>query len=466
MTKMAIHKTEYSSFRDPNGFLFYSNGILYRQISKKYTEHFEHFIKSGLLNKLVAEGMLIPHENVGIKYALTSDAYAVIHPEKIEFISYPYEWCFSQIKDAALLTLKIQQIALEHGMSLKDCSAYNVQFRDGKPIFIDTLSFEKYHEGSPWIPYRQFCQHFLAPLALMAYTDIKLNQLLRIYIDGIPLDLASSLLPYRTRWRFSLLSHIHIHAKMQDHYKEAKVRPDTKMSKIALLGLVDSLLSSVNSLTWKQGGTEWGDYYDKTNYSARSFEHKQSIVSDFLEKTNSHTVWDLGANAGVFSREASKHAKTVISFDIDPAAVEKNYLECLRNGYKKILPLILDLTNPSPGIGWANRERMSISDRGPADTALALALIHHLAISNNLPLAKIAEYFSTLCDNLIIEFIPKSDSYVQKLLKTREDIFDEYNQENFEKTFSERFTIEEVKNVTESERLIYKMKNRQYLTSE
>jgi len=192
-----------SSFRDPSGFLFLRDGFIYRQVNTIYRENYDYLISSNLYKTLVDAELLIPHHEVDIKKARSDEIYKVIKPELILFISYPYEWCFSQLKDAALTTLEIQKKSLDFGISLKDCSAYNIQFRKGKPIFIDTLSFERYHQGKPWVAYRQFCQHFLAPLALMSYKDIRLNQLFRVYIDGPPLDLTSSLLPFRTRFRIS-----------------------------------------------------------------------------------------------------------------------------------------------------------------------------------------------------------------------------------------------------------------------
>lgn len=188
--------------------------------------------------------------------------YKTIKPELIPFISYPYEWCFSQLKDAALATLDIQSRSLDFGMSLKDCSAYNIQFTKGRPVLIDTLSFERYHEGQPWIAYKQFCQHFLTPLALMSYRDIRLNQLLRIHLDGIPLDLTNSLLTVRTPFVFSLLSRIHLHAKSQKYFADKTVdRTAHKITHGSLLGLIDSLETAVRRLKWDAKGTKWANYY-------------------------------------------------------------------------------------------------------------------------------------------------------------------------------------------------------------
>jgi len=447
-----------SSFRDPSGFIFVQDKIIYRQINQVYKENYDFLMESGLYEKLVGDKLLISHTEM-VEKQLNTGAYKVIKPERIPFISYPYEWSFSQLKDAALTTIKIQKIAMEYGMSLKDCSAYNIQFLNGKCILIDTLSFEKYVEGKPWVAYRQFCQHFLAPLALMSNKDIRLSQLLRIYIDGIPLDLTSSLLPSSSFLKFSSLSHIHFQSKSQKHFGQKKIEISKyKLSKSKLLVLVISLESAVNGMKWKPQDTEWADYYSDTNYSEKALEQKKLLVDDFLEEIRPKTVWDLGANTGLFSRIACKKANLTVSFDIDPSAVEKNYLESVKNNETNILPLLLDLSNPSSGLGWENEERMSIFERDTPDTVLALALIHHLAISNNLPFEKIASLFGKICNSLIIEFVPKTDSQVQRLLVTREDIFSNYTQEDFEAEFSKYFKIEKSVRVEDTDRTLYLMR--------
>lgn len=451
-----------ASFRDPSGFLFSRGGVLYRQVNRKYEQEYARLMESGLYEKLVKAGLLIPHVEVDqVPADQTGDvAYKIIQPERVPFISYPYEWSFGQLKDAALATLSIQRRALKVGMSLKDASAYNIQFVRGKPTLIDTISFEIYKEGQPWVAYRQFCQHFLAPLALMALKDVRLNQLLRVYIDGVPLDLASDLLPSKTRLNFGLLTNIHLHAGAQKKYSgtEVKSRAGT-MSKQAMIGLIDSLDSTVRRLTWNPKGTEWGNYYDITNYSDAAFEHKKQLVREWSARMKPTLVWDLGANNGVFSRVAGEAGAYVVSSDIDPAAVEQNYRQLKEEKTGNLLPLLLDLTNPSPAIGWANEERDSFGTRGPADMVLALALIHHLAISNNVPLPQLADFFAKTGKWLVIEFVPKSDSQVQKLLVSREDIFPAYTREGFEAAFRQRFKICEAVNVRETERMLYLMES-------
>jgi hypothetical protein len=447
-----------ASFRDPSGFLFSRGGILYRQVNRAYADDYSRLMESGLYDKLVKAGLLVPHTEVDEKPAEPLLAFKIIQPVRVSFISYPYEWSFSQLKDAALATLSIQKRALKVGMTLKDASAYNIQFVNGKATLIDTLSFEVYQEGKPWDAYRQFCQHFLAPLALMAHVDIRLGQLLRVYIDGIPLDLASRLLPASTRLNFGLLTHIHIHASAQTRYADADVKaaaPKGGMNRNAFIGLLESLEGAIKKLTWKPAGTEWGNYYEITNYSDTAFAHKKEIISGWLKKISPSRVWDLGANNGEFSRLASADGIPTIAWDIDPSAVEQNYLHIKSQKEQNLFPLVLDLTNPSPALGWSNEERDSFGQRGPIDAIFALALIHHLAISNNVPLTRLADFFAGLCQWLIIEWVPKSDSQVQKLLRTRKDIFENYTREGFESALGTRFFIREVVNVNESERYLY-----------
>lgn len=453
-----------SSFRDPSGFLFRESGILYRQVNKSYASNYDKLMNRGLYATLTKLNLLIPHQEVDPKLALSNSSYKILQPTPLKYISYPHEWCFSQLKDAALATLKIQQIALRFDMVLKDASAYNIQYHDGKPILIDTLSFEQYQEGSPWLAYKQFCQHFLAPLALMSYTDARLNQLFRVYIDGIPLDLASSLLPRRTYTKYSILSHIHLHAKTQAKYAGSGdpnrvPKKAGKIKKSAYSALIQSIQSAVRGLHWKLPATEWGDYYAGTNYQLHSMQHKQDLVAEYLQAIAPEPglVHDLGANTGQFSRVAADLGHAVIAHDIDVAAVEKNYLCGLKNKESKVLPLLLDLTNPSPAMGWSLSERMSFVERCRGNLVMALALIHHLAIANNVPLNVLAKFFGEIASSLIIEFIPREDSQVKRLLASRQDIFEHYNEAQFERAFSVYFHIERKDKIRESERTLYLM---------
>jgi ribosomal protein L11 methylase PrmA len=447
-----------SSFRDPSGFLFQREGALYRQVNPCYGEEYELLMKSGLYESLVGDGLLVAHAEV--PKAAAPDAFRVLKPDPVPFISYPYEWSFGELQAAALTTLEIHRRALSRGMALKDASAYNIQFRGSRPLLVDTLSFERLRPEEPWTAYRQFCQHFLAPLALMSRRDVRLSQLLRVYIDGVPLDLASELLPGRSRLSFGLLTHLHLHAKSQIRYADEGSLPASgkrKMGRHGLEALLSSLEGTVRALDWEPAGA-WVDYYGHTNYTAAAASEKKRIVSEWLRESAPATVWDLGANVGEFSRAAAEAGAYTIAFDSDAGAVERNYREGRERGEEQILPLVLDLTNPSGGIGWANRERSSLVERGPADVALALALIHHLAIGNNVPFARIAEFLAAVCRTLVIEFVPKTDSQVRRMLATREDVFADYGIEAFEREFARRFRTISRFPIPESERVLYRMR--------
>jgi SAM-dependent methyltransferase len=449
-----------SSFRDPSGVVFTREGKLFRQVNKSYQSDYDLLMASGLYQRLVKEKKLIAHEEVSEAPLEPALCYQVIAPERIEFISYPYEWSFSQLKDAALLTLTIEKEALELGMVLKDASAYNIQFQHGRPVLIDTLSFTRYVEGEPWVAYRQFCQHFLAPLALMAKVDLRMNKELLNYIDGIPLDLCSAMLPRSTRLNLGFSMHIHMHARAQANIDDEKAaqskRPQQKVSKYGLMGLIDSLTSLISGLHCQILGKTWADYYSETNYSDSAFEQKKKIIADVAHEINPKVVYDLGANTGIFSREVAKAANAlVISSDIDPEAVELNYQQLKQENELNILPLVVDLTNPSPAIGWENTEREAFLKRGKADLVLALALIHHLAIANNVPLERVAECFQPLGRFLLLEFVPKEDSQVKRLLSTREDIFSQYTVEGLKQAFSPYYRVEKEIPVEGSKRIMF-----------
>jgi ribosomal protein L11 methylase PrmA len=287
------------------------------------------------------------------------------------------------------------------------------------------------------------------------------NQLLKIYIHGVPLDLASKLLPLHTCLSVSLLAHIHFHARTQTYFAGRAVNTNKRtLSRLGFLGIIDSLEAAIRNLKIKIRGSAWGDYYKDTNYSSDAFEHKKQLVSEFLSIANPKTIWDIGANTGIFSRIASNKGILTNSLDSDPVAVERNYQECVAEREPNILPLLIDVINPSPGIGWHNRERMSLAERGPADAVLALAVIHHLAIVNNVPFGMIASYFTTICKWLIIEFVPKNDSQVQRLLATREDIFSDYTRQVFEHEFGKVFIIVYAIKIKDSERRLYLMRGK------
>lgn len=449
-----------ASFRDPSGFIFHRAGGLFRQVNEAYRPHFDHLIDSRLYAELSADGLLVRHVERPLEEALTEKAYRVLEPERVPFVSFPYEWSFSQLRDAALLTLEVQLRALERGMVLKDASAFNVQFIDLQPILIDTLSFEVYEEGSPWIAYRQFCQHFLAPLLLAGTVDPRLGRLSALYLDGVPLELATELLPWTSRLRPSRLLHVHLHARSLRRHARISVERSHRASTLTrqrLVALVESLRNTVRGLTLSRRATEWTGYEQEHGYGA-AMQEKRRIVDRLLRRISPESVWDLGANVGAFSRIAAAQGARVVSMDMDAVVVDRMYRVLRSEGEGRVLPLVLDVTNPSPALGWAGAERESLAGRGPADAVLALALLHHLAISNNVPIGRIAEWLSTLAPWLIIEFVPKSDPRVRRLLLSRKDIFGDYRGEVFEREFGRWYRIEARERIEGTEREVYLMK--------
>lgn len=425
---------------------------------------------SGLYEELVRDRLMVAHEDVPIRIADAPPAHAVLRPEPIPFISYPYEWCFSQLKAAALLTLELQRRALERNMTLRDASAYNVQFVGTRAIFIDTLSFGEYTEGVPWAAYRQFCEHFLAPLALMAHAHHSLGSLARLHGDGVPLTLATSLMPVSTCARPGLLMHLHLHARSHARADgngrppgRAGGGPNGAMTRTAMLGLIDSLQRTVHGIDWQPPATVWSDYDKHSNYSGDAQAQKRRVVAEMLTSAaqgrETRTLWDLGANTGEYSRLAAATCANVISLDGDHSVVERNFRES-STACPSILPLVQDLRNPTPGTGWNNTERGSLLDRGPADVALALALVHHLAIGANVPLEWIAAFFGRICRALIIEFVPKSDSQIERMLAFREDVFGDYTQASFERAFDAHFKLIRSVNIEGTLRTLYLMEHR------
>lgn len=279
-------------------------------------------------------------------------------------------------------------------------------------------------------------------------------------MDGVPIDLASTLLPFKTFFKYVPLYHLHINSKVQRQFVDnpKQWKKHSKLDKQKLLKTLVKLESNIKKMELKSEQTIWADYYKDTNYSDISFNHKKDLVGEFLGKTKSTSVLDLGANTGIFSKIASNMGLETISVDNDPIAVEKNYLECIKNGETKIRPLLVDLVNPSPSIGWENNERPSFLERIDVDSILALALVHHLVISHNIPLAKLSKFFSKICNFLIIEFIPKSDSQVKRILSVKEDIFPDYTQKHFEDEFKKNFSILDRQEIKDSERILYLMK--------
>lgn len=451
-----------SSFRDPSGHIFTENGVLNRTVNPIYFRQYKALTESGFYKKLFDAGLLIPHEQVSI-----ADDGIVIRPEKIPFFSYPYEWSFGQYKHAALHTLKLQKYCLQNGWSLKDATAFNITFHKGAPIFVDTLSFDPYVEGEPWRAYKQFIMHFLAPLVLAKYYGNDMLRLLQQYIDGIPLQKAANLLPFSARFSPVLYTNIFLTAKYDAKYSSDEGAAEKKVSipKQSQIRLIDSLYSYIRDLELNEK-TQWKDYYDFTNYDKEAFEFKKKLVGEWCSAINAKKIVDLGGNDGTFSRVLKDKAEMLLVTDIDPNAVNQNYIQVLQNKEKNLLPLVSDLLNPSPGIGFNNAERSPLQERVKAagfDVSLALALIHHISLTGNVPFAMSAEMFASLTPYLVIEFPDREDSWVSFLLKSKREFaghFDYYNLANFEADYAMYFDVVEKQQIPNTHRTMFLLRRK------
>ena len=456
------NKTHEASFRDPSGYMFYDGGTLRRAINPIYFPQYNKLKESGFFKTLISKKLLIPHTETSV----TEDK-IVITPEVIPFITNPYEWSFTQYKHAALLTLQIQKYALSKGFILKDASAYNVTFHKGKAVFIDTLSFDFYEENTPWRAYKQFITHFFGPLLLAKYHGTEVFKMLQTHIDGIPVKLIASMLPGKTKLSATIHTNIHLLAKMEskhseDYKAETKV---AKLSKKAQNNILESLFNFIKKMELNEQ-TEWGNYYDKTNYETAAFEGKKKLIREWVTPLNPQKLIDVGGNDGTFARTVLDTVPDVIVTDIDSNAVDHNYKQLHENNETNMLPFVCDVLQPAPGIGFNNTERNSLIERlqdYQPDVTMALALIHHITLSGNVPFEKSAEFFAKFSKRLIIEFPKREDSWVESLLvRKREFInhFDFYNEGNFEAGYRTYFDLDKKETVPGTKRVLYMFKNK------
>lgn len=447
-----------TAFKNLKGFVTFQDGQLYRKISVKRKDDYLKFFESGLYKKLLDKKYIVPVKETDFEGDRNN--FKEIVQQTPFFYSYSYEWSFSQLKDAALLLLAVQKIALEHGMTLNSAKCENIQFYGAKPMIFDPFIFEKYDEGINWGAYEEFCRMFLAPLALMSYTDVRLGQLLKTYIKGIPLDLACHVLPLTANLHMGLVTHIFKHAK---RIKERELNinksrgKDKKQTIQQGKEVLKSLADCVKSLSFPESKNEWGNYYKHTSYSDKAFFAKKEIITNYLDRVNPSLVYDLGSNRGKFSRIASNKKINTVAFDIDAVAVEKNYLHAKKAKETHILPLLQDLTNPSSDIGFMNLEKTSFQKRTKPDLTMALALLPHLVLKNGLLFEDVAKFLRTLSAHLIIEFVPNDDKKVKEILSLCNQEYPNYTEERFVKVFEKYYDILEHHPVADTKRTLYLM---------
>ncbi len=449
------------SFRDPSGSVLVAADRVFRTVMPFAAADYESTRRSGILEELAAGGLVLDERPVG-KEVLGSlgegASYVVEHP-KLPFISYPYEWCFHALKDAALLHLDVHLRCLERGVTLSDASAFNIQFRGPAPVFIDTLSFRPYREGEIWAAHRQFCDHFLNPLLLRALLGIPHNAWYRGTMDGIPLEHLANALPFRAKLSWNVLKHVVLHSLLEKASASGRATGaagQVRLPPAAFRRILTGLRDWVGALQPKdRSKTVWQDYARANSYSEEEARKKAQFVTEFAAATKPALLWDLGCNSGEYSKAAlGAGAGLCVGFDFDAGAVEAAYLRAKAEKLN-LLPLHLDATNPSPSQGWAQHERKGMRERAPADAILALALVHHLAVARNVPLDYVVDWLTGLGRTGIIEFVQKDDPMVRELLRLREDIFPDYSEQNFERALRARARIRKVEQVCATGRKLY-----------
>ncbi|HYF33595.1 MAG TPA: class I SAM-dependent methyltransferase [Chitinophagaceae bacterium] len=448
-----------SSFRDPSGFIFQSHQQVYRQVNQSYAANYERLMQSGLYKSLTASQRLIPHAELNENLTGVPDWYKTLLPEQVPFISYPYEWCFEQMKDAALLVLDIVRESLRHDLILKDATPFNVQFHKGKPIWIDTLSFEPYEANKPWVAYRQFCECFLFPLYLGHYLKADIQKTLSTYLEGIPASLTGKLLPVRSGLSLGVWLHVYLQGAVKSNH--TAVAPQGGFNRKKLLNLITHLETIIGGFRGRKSGTTWSDYYDNTIISQQYLVEKEKLFRQMLSGIEYDTALDAGTNDGHFAKiMAEDPAKNIVALDSDAASINRLYRHVKMNGVTNLLPLQVDITQPSPALGYRNKERAAFFDRVQTRLVTALALIHHLVYGKNIPLASLAGFFADITGKyLLIEFVPPTDPKVLIISRNRTATH-RYDAETFEQSFGRLFTILHKNTVPGTERVLYLMEKK------
>jgi SAM-dependent methyltransferase len=453
---------ESGSFRDRNARVFVRQGSVFRGLNPQASAEWDALAATRFFRDFSADGRMVATEQVAAPdEAVDTERWtSFLRHERIPFVSYPYEWCFGMLQTAALLHLDLLLAALDEEMILKDSSAYNMQWVGASPVFIDIASFERLTPGEPWVGYRQFCEMFLFPLMLQAYKDVPFHAWMRGNLDGIEPAHCAPLFSLRDMLRPGVLKHLVLQAKLEARYggTERNVRDDLRKAGFAkelIVANAKGLRKLVSRLQWRQSGSEWADYVDCGHYEAADQQKKADFVRQAVSSQPRSLVWDLGCNTGTFSRIAAESADYVVAQDGDHLAIERLWRELAAEGNRKILPLVNNVADPSPALGWRGRERQMLAQRGAPDLVLCLALVHHMVLTANVPLREFIDWLASLGGDLVIEFVTKEDPMVKTLLRNKDDNYDDYDETLFEQWLGESFEIERREPLCEGRRIMY-----------
>jgi len=445
------------SFKDPEGYITEINNTYFRVIAQQYQQEYDHLMQSGLYQELVTKYLLIPHTELQ-KADTREDCYKLLMPQQIHCVVYPFEWGFYQWKKMVLNYLEINKIALRYGMILKDASPYNFTFINQECILFDTSSFTFFREPETWKPYRQFCEEILAPFTLMHFNSLQWSRLSGAFITGLPLELVTKELSWKSHLNITCLLHLHWHAKFKNKKgQKAAVKKVSGFSNTQLLSLWQQINDSINSWDIKPDTEKkWENYYAEDIKLPSYLQDKENTVTEWIQNIQPQTTLDIGANTGKFSFIAAKYSKNVLALESDANCADQLYAASNLLEGNNVTIIHADITEPSPALGWANAEKKALRDRLQGDLLLALAVIHHLSIGRNVPLPFIAAEFARITSNYaIIEFIPRQDPQLQTLLENKKDIYSHYTEANFTASFSKYFQLIRMHQCQDSERKLF-----------
>ena len=453
------------SFRDPTAQVLIAGEHVYRGLGAEALEAYEAVARTEFFPSLLAEGLVVATEKVSDPGSVASGWTGMLRHERVPVISYPYEWPFEMLRDAALLQLEVTRRALAEGFITKDATSYNVQFDGARPVFIDVGSFERLRSGSPWDGYRQFCETFLNPLVLQAVGGVRFHPWMRGSLDGIRPSEAASFITGRHRLNRRLAVHVLLHARAESRYGDADKARDVGgelaragMGPKVLSAQVDNLTRTVQGLRWKAQSSTWSDYSDRSHYSDSDLATKEEFVARAVQDLEPAKVLDLGANDGHFSKLALTHgAARVVAVDSDHLVVDRLYRHLRETSETRILPLVMDLADPSTGIGWRGRERPGFTDRVRPDLVLCLAVVHHLALTNTVPLSMVVDLLADFSAPVVVEFPHRDDQMAARLLaRKRSGLFDHYDKPQWEAELRRRFDVTETVTTPSGTRTLYR----------
>lgn len=460
---------EPGSFKDPEGRIFYLGDTVCRSLSEKAEERMRYLCEEGHLKSLVEAGLMIPTRLTSSKDAgieLEGICSTIMVHDRIDVISYSYEWPFSLLRDAAIVTLEIIERCLAFNCILKDATPYNIALYKGRPVLIDVLSIEYYKDGTPWESYAQFCREFLFPLLLAAHKKIDIQDLLRGSLNGISIDVVDGLFSFSDFHKTGVFKHVMLQAMLQRTFRKSDFDAkqsyrDSHFGKEFILANLKGLRKILNKIHPSTEDSTWSNYEKTHSYNSCEEAVKMTFVRSMLETHKPRRVIDIGCNTGVYSRIASETVNTVVALDLDAACIDRLYKNCRNDKIENIFPMVANLLNPSPCMGWMMQERASLFDRIRGDAFLALALVHHMAISGNVPLKNFIDMLSSLANGGVVEWVDKTDPMIQALLKNRRDVFDEYTWDNFKHLLGQSFNIEKVTKIGDGRRRLCLVRQKQ-----